>query len=258
MSVRRLYIKDAADLDRQLEGPPAVFLSASIPYERLVPKGMTSYDRRRFVETNKRYVDAARPVQVRSAVVALTRSLLMRPGRIRLVFGAHPAISPIVLSVAHDVQPEGTEPRILIFQSQYFERELPDSTLHLANWDAGLLVFTPVKRVKGKQREAWRVPSLELMRKLMVSVPNMQGAIFIGGMEGVMAEAEVFQVRNPDKQIIPIPSTGSAAAELWKKHSHRFAAAPRMAEMAQLESPHEKAPSYSLLAEHVLDQLGIK
>jgi hypothetical protein len=253
MSVRKVYIQNPADLERQLQGPPAVFLSASIPYERPVPKGMKPDERRRFVETNKRYVDAARPVQVRSAVVALTRSLLMR-GK-RLVFGAHPAISPIVLSVAHDLQPEGTEPRIIIFQSQYFESELPASTLHLASWEAGLLVFTPVVQVKGKARDAWRGPSLALMRKLMVSVPNLQGAIFVGGMEGVMAEADAFRAANPGKPIIPLASTGSAATELWEKDSVHFAAAPGKAARAAIE-PLQHNLSYSLVAEQILGQLG--
>lgn len=251
MNVRKVHIRDAADLQNKLQGPPAVFLSASIPYQRPVPQGMKPAERKRFVDTNKRYVEAARPVQIRSAVVALTRSLLMRG--MRLVFGAHPAISPIVLSVARDLQTEGTDPRIIIFQSQYFESELPASTLDLASWEAGLLVFTPVVR-EGARRESWRKPSLDLMRELMVSTPNLRAALFIGGMEGVAAEATLFRKHNPGKPVIPLASTGSAAAELWED-SEQWEVTPKAeSPLAHLQYN----PSYSLVAEHILGELGIE
>jgi len=107
---------------------------------------------------------------------------------------------------------------------------------------------------EGARREAWRKPSLDLMRELMVSTPNLRAALFIGGMDGVAAEARLFRERNPGKPIIPLASTGSAAAELFED-AEQWEVAPK----AESRFAHlQYNPSYSLVAEQILGELGIE
>jgi len=233
----------------RLDGGPAVFLSASVPYRREPPQGMQTSDHARFVKLNERYLHDAQPARIRSAVLALTRAMLIR--RTRLVFGAHPAISPMVLAVAREVQaPPGS---ILIFQSEFFRRSFPSPTLELASWESGLLVLTgaaPDAKARAKKPE--RTASLQLMRELMVSVPNLRGAVFVGGMEGVAAEADLFRQQNPGKPMYALASTGSAASELWEAKPKEFA--------GSLLDPEQvlNSPSYSVVARGILDDLKIE
>lgn len=251
MSIRTLRVKDAADLRKKLGGGPSVFLSVSVPYKRHVAAD---------TPLSQYYLNTAEPVHIRSAVVALTRTMLLR--NVRLVFGAHPSISPMVLDTARDValyrgvESEGRAPmqslstaqaagaRVLIFQSAYFQRELPESTLQLASWDAGVLVLTPAKSAKDS--------SLTSMREMMISVPDLFAAIFIGGMEGVEEEAQLFRHYKPGKPMYAIASTGSAARKLWNT-------APEMYS-GTLESPHmlRENASYTVLASDILSDLRIE
>lgn len=154
--------------------------------------------------------------------------------RVRVVFGAHPSVSPMVLDMARDVatmragMPPGagsifsaaSDPDVLIFQSQYFAGELPNSTLELASWEAGLLVLTPA--ISGRTSAESRRLSVNLMRKLMVMVPGLKGAVFIGGMEGVEEEAHMFAELAPGKPMYAIASTGAAALKLWEADSSKY------------------------------------
>jgi hypothetical protein len=248
VSIRTLRVKNGADLRNKFAGPLSVLLSVSVPYQRQAP-----LDSR-----NQYYLDTAEPVRIRSAVVALTRTMLLR--NVRLVFGAHPSISPIVLDTAREVSlfrdregegwirsrrfdsrhPLGA--RVLIFQSAYFERDLPQSTLQLASWDAGALVLTPAMSTK----EA----SLQLMREMMISIPGLCAAIFIGGMEGVEEEARLFREHTRERPMYAIASTGSAARKLWIEAPERYS--------GRLESPHIllENSSYTVLASDILSDLG--
>jgi hypothetical protein len=238
-------VSNEADVNEKLRGGPAIFLSASVPYRREHPPHITGAARERLVALNQRYLDSAEPARIRSAVVAVTRTMLMQG--MRLVFGAHPAISPMVLSAARDVK--GPPGSILIFQSEYFESQLPDSTLELASWESGILVFTPVIRA-GKIKAAWRSPSLTRMRELMVSVPNLLASVFVGGMEGVSQEAEVFRQHNPAARMYSVASTGSAALELWHQDTRAHSGT------LSLPSLLVDSPSYSVVAAEILDDLS--
>jgi hypothetical protein len=239
-------VANEADVKEKLPGGPAIFLSASVPYRRDHSSRMAGGARARLVALNQKYLDSAEPARIRSAVVAMTRTMLMHG--MRLVFGAHPAISPMVLSAARDINaPKGS---ILIFQSEYFEKQLPDSTLELASWESGILVFTPVVRVAGKVKSEWRSPSLARMRELMVSVPNLSASIFIGGMEGVSQEAEVFHERNRRARMYAVASTGSAALELWHQDARAYSGTLTLPTLLA------EIPSYSVVAAGILDDLG--
>lgn len=148
-----------------------VFLSASIP--------------------DASYHDAEYdPLEITEAVVAATRSILSADGR--LLFGAHPAISPLVLRVARDFKPldNRSEPRVIVYQSALYENLIPEATWQLQAQGLGELRIVPAE--PGEEPKAGRnVKSLEKMRSEMISNDPI-AAIFIGGKEGISKEYEQF------------------------------------------------------------------
>ena len=48
----------------------------------------------------------------------------------------------------------------------------------------------------------------------MLSREDLLAAVFIGGMEGVEIEYELFKKYHPNAKILPVPSTGGAALQL--------------------------------------------
>jgi hypothetical protein len=186
--------------------------------------------------------------------VLVTQEILDRG--MRLVFGAQPAIAEMVLSIGSDKVPESehAQPRILIFQSRFFEGELPGSTLDLATWNAGLLVFTPEVHLKSRSSELERrADSLQGMREIMVSVPNLRAGVFIGGMDGVRDEAAIFREHNPGRPLFPLVSTGSAARFLYQTQLRDAYVSPR----DKATSP-DKSISYTLVADDILKRVTRK
>jgi hypothetical protein len=257
-----IEVDTEADVRTKLGEANSILLSASVPTPRDFPphlKGAALQSLRQ----NLSYLKTSKPAEIRSAVTALTRLMLQR--RIRLVFGAHPAISPMVLSAARDVlfnlasRDPGNlappSPYILIFQSKYFGDVLPDSTLDLASWYAGLLVMTPLVSGGRQPRddEEARLLNLRRMRELMVSVPGLRGAVFVGGMEGVVEEAHLFAKRNPGKPMYALGSTGSAALELSRKTSLRQSFTDTQPPPSSIHN----SPSYSVVAHDILEDLKI-
>jgi len=242
------YARVATDRQiRDLVGDiPTIFLSASVPYEREVPKTISAAERRSAKLLNQRYLANAQPARVRSAVIALTRATLMR--KARLAFGAHPSISPMVLAAARDVQ--APKASVLIFQSEFFEGTVPSSTLELASWESGLLLLTRAEAPRKDQSEDQRrARSLKRMRDLMVSVPGLCASVFVGGMEGVPAEANIVCERHPQLPVYALASTGSAARELSEADPARYNG--RRPEAAKLMA----SPSYSVVAQQILDDV---
>ena len=157
----------------------AIFLSASVPY------------REPFVN----YFDA---IAIREAVLALV-SLCVRERE--LVFGGHPAISPLVEHAARSL---GALERVHIFQSNFFKNHVPAVARAFPN-----LHWTR----RGKDATT----SLTTMRKQMIGFRDYGAAVFIGGMEGLFEEMEVFKNVHPDVPVIPIASTGGAARDLLER-----------------------------------------
>lgn len=156
----------------------------------------------------------------------------------------------MVLSAACDMGAPSAS--ILIFQSAYFRAILPKSTLELASWNAGRLVMTPVVRHKSGLDHQIRKASLDLMRKLMVSVPNLCCGVFVGGMEGVEEEAEAFRRAHPKLPVYALASTGSGARNLWHAQPRAFS--------GTLEDPAilDKHPSYTEVARQIFSDFSIK
>ncbi len=64
------------------------------------------------------------------------------------------------------------------------------------------------------QAEGDRDASLERMRKEMVASEDFDAAVFIGGMEGVERELELFQEQCPGRAAWPVGSSGGAARSI--------------------------------------------
>lgn len=140
------------------------------------------------------------PLTVREAVLALTAVWLPRG---ELVFGGHPAISPLVEHAARSL---GLLDRVHIYQSLYFERDIPEAAKKFVN-----LHWTATGPDRGT--------SLTLMRREMLDSSNnrqsFQAAVFIGGMDGIDEELQIFRKAHPSAALIPVGSTGAAALNLW-------------------------------------------
>lgn len=153
-----------------------IFLSASIP-------------------THAPYLGTFDPYLIREAILALVSVVTQETD---LVFGGHPAISPLV---EHAAETLGTKERVFIFQSEFFRNKLPPEALRFPNlhWIGS-----------GADRES----SLMVMRQEMIGFRDFGAGVFIGGMEGVHEERVVFQRVRPRAGLFPVASTGAAAEEL--------------------------------------------
>src|SRR5262249_145688 len=61
-----------------------------------------------------------------------------------------------------------------------------------------------------------RKRSLAAMRSHMIGDTSFDAGVFIGGMEGVLEEFELFRKRHPKAELWPIASTGAAAKEIFE------------------------------------------
>lgn len=185
---------------------PALFLSASVPAVRLTaPPHVQRRD--------QEHVATAHPDRIREAVRWVCHYAFGEG--LQIVFGGHPAISPMVLAAARDIPVTNTGPRVWIYQSEAFRSLIPRASLDLGDWSAGQLVWTPASQPPGEAL-SWegRETSLLRMRQLMISTPSLVGAIFIGGLSGVEEESRLFAERWPKLPRYAIGSTGGATAGL--------------------------------------------
>ena len=160
----------------------AVFLSASVP------------DPRR----SKHFADTADPVAIASAVSALVNVTL---GRRILVWGGHPAITPMIWIVAEKFGVDyGSWVRL--YQSQHFADRFPEDNERFSN-----VTFT-------RDIDGDREKSLLFMREQMLSDHKLYSGVFIGGMEGILDEFKLFRKLHPSAGLLPIVSAGGAAATL--------------------------------------------
>ena len=168
-----------------------IFLSASIPEER----------------KNSKYFNSADVIAIRDAVIALVRVALPT---YKLIWGGHPSITKLVANVlAHsDINIQGC---VTLYQSLYYERFFPLENNSVAN-----IITTPDL---GEQES-----SEEELRERMIGGNNFYAGVFIGGMEGVEKEFEIFIQKHPHAKVIPIASSGAAAKNIFD----RISADPRL------------------------------
>lgn len=163
----------------------AVFLSASVP--------LPSRD--------AKYFDTADVVAIRDSVRALATVVVPKG---RLVFGGHPAITPLIRLLIRETG-SNVNSHFVLFQSSFFKREFPKETEDFER-------VVVVAAVTG-DREA----SLSKMRMEMIRSEDFSAGVFIGGMEGVEAEWNLFSEIHPNRPKFPIASTGAAARILYER-----------------------------------------
>lgn len=162
-----------------------IFLSASVPD----PKRSDEYSQSGNVNA------------IRDAVVAFTT--VCAEWKIPFYFGGHPAISPLVYSIASKyVQ----RPDIRIYQSEYFRGKTPEEVNYFSN-----ICWT--KAIEGNIQK-----SVEYMREQMFNDnKDTPIAVFVGGMKGIIDEANMIRCIIPNVQLVPLASTGGASFDLYKE-----------------------------------------
>ena len=161
-----------------------IFLSASVP---LLGRGT--------------YHETADPFLIQCAVRELIISVI---GTHKIVWGGHPAITPMVWAVCKDLGVEYSR-SVTLYQSGFFSDRYPEENEQFQN-----VIF--VDHIPGDQ-----AASLLLMREEMLSRPNLAAAVFIGGMDGVEEEYEIFSRLSPGKLILPLLAPGGAAKFLAER-----------------------------------------
>jgi hypothetical protein len=159
----------------------AIFLSASVP---VVGRGS-------FYET-------ADPFLIQTAVRELVSAAL---GRRLIVWGGHPAITPMIWAVCQDLGVSYAK-AVVLYQSRFFGDIFPEENKRFGN-----VVY--VDAVEGDREQ-----SLLRMRKDMLSRDDLEAAVFIGGMEGVLDEHALFREFHPREKVLTVPATGGAARQL--------------------------------------------
>jgi hypothetical protein len=118
------------------------------------------------------------------------------------VWGGHPAITPLLWAAAQSIGVEYAT-AVDLFQSRFFKDEdFPQENKHFAN-------VTYIDPVPGDLAK-----SLKAMRLAMMTSTTFDAAVFIGGMEGIRDEYEMFVSTWPNATCIPIAQTGGAACQL--------------------------------------------
>ena len=159
----------------------AIFLSASVP------------DPKR----SAHYAESADTVAIASAVNALVHVVL---GRRRLVWGGHPAITPMVYSVAEGLGVDYSQ-WVTLYQSAHFEDRYPEDNEKFQN-----VVYT--------QGQDNRESSLSFMRQRMFGDNVFSAGVFVGGMQGIVDEFHLFRHMHPNALLVPVASTGGAVLDV--------------------------------------------
>ena len=159
-----------------------IFLSASIPLQKRDPQ----------------YIETADIIAIRDAVIALTTVVLPR---YRLIWGGHPSITPLIYHVMEKLNLNIQE-HVTLYQSRFFEKYFPKDNNKFKN-----IVLTDIV--------GDRENSLLHMRSRMLGDSEFAAGIFIGGMEGVEEEYDMFIEKHPKALVLPIASTGAGAKKIY-------------------------------------------
>jgi hypothetical protein len=185
-----------------------IFLSASIPLPERHPK----------------YYDSADIIAIRDAVIALASLVVSKH---RIIWGGHPSITPLIYYVIErTIQNEivgkdwsekssaedkivleeelklKISKHIILYQSLFFkDKFIPD----IDKFDN--VVYTDnVGDIHS---------SIQLLRDQMLSDHKFDAAVFIGGMDGIEVEYNMFKEKHPNALILPIASTGAATRIIY-------------------------------------------
>ena len=195
-----------------------VFMSASVPA-------------RRRSQDFQRIADAS--LEIEQAVVSLSRAVLSEGGT--LVFGGHPAISPLVATVAGEYRPgrfaasreERPRAQVQIYQSKIFHGHAPEETMLM--FTLGLAEVHWIDKDPSENfddpppEQGPRFPlSLRRMREAMIERGNPDCMVAIGGMEGVLEEARIFRDFHPGRRRYVLQGTGGACLVIGERAEGPF------------------------------------
>lgn len=180
-----------------------IFLSASIPLPERHPK----------------YYDSADIIAIRDAIIALVSISL---DKYQIIWGGHPSITPLVYYVMermiiNNLQREDysllltdeekekvnqqlktkIQKHVKLYQSLYFKEIFPDDNDKFEN-----VIFT--------ENVGDIHSSIQLMRETMFAENEFSAAVFIGGMDGIEVEFNMFTEKHPNALLLPVASTGAA------------------------------------------------
>jgi hypothetical protein len=161
-----------------------IFLSASIPLE----------------ERDPRYFKTADVIAIRDAVSALATVVIPHS---RLVWGGHPAITPLIRYVMGRMN-SSVKDHVTLYQSRFLEKYFPPDNKWFED-----VVIVPANVDRDR--------SLRDMRNQMFADHQFTSGIFIGGMEGVEDEFHLFREFHRNAIVLPVASTGAAARFIYEK-----------------------------------------
>src|SRR5262245_27767619 len=193
----------------------SIFLSASIP----TPERRDEYER----------IPEA-PLRIEEAVLCIARAVFMEGGT--LVFGAHPSISPLVARVIDSYYVPGEtsakhskNPSLVIYQSEVWRKDWAEATKILTRHPRVRVEWTKAQAGESVDLAIKNRPqapkSMASMRTTMIKETRPIAMVAIGGMKGVLDEAEIFAKLRRRKPIFTLATTGGAAALLSKNPKYR-------------------------------------
>lgn len=94
---------------------------------------------------------------------------------------------------------------VVLYQSTFFQDIFPEEDKRFGN-----VVY--VEATSG-DREA----SLFRMRETMLSRGDLEAGVFVGGMEGILAEYDTLTRSHPNAKVVTVPAAGGAARQLAEK-----------------------------------------
>lgn len=189
-----------------------IFLSASIP----------------LAERDASFFKTADVIAIRDAIIALTTVLLPKH---RIIWGGHPSITPLInyvmewmaesqLKKNEDFKGLSIEKKkeqlekhlklemqqhVKLYQSLYFKDKFPPDNERFKN-----IEFTD---------NTGDIPSsIQHMRERMFRENDFFAAVFIGGMDGIIVEYDMFRKQHPKALLVPIASTGAASKIVYDNY----------------------------------------
>jgi len=177
----------------------SIFLSASIP------------------KIGREYFESADPMLIHAAIRAF---LALTLGRRHIVWGGHPSITPMVAAACDSLGIEYFS-SVTLYQSRFFQKYFPKENNKFDN-----LILVPEYQDLAT--------SLKALRNAMFAAHEYEAAVFIGGMNGIKDEYDLFSEMHPDVKIVAIHRPGGAAAELSLKLGYDPLADPSPTDFTQL------------------------
>lgn len=172
-----------------------------------------------------KYIDLLSQIQaqaINDSIGGLTAAIINWNGR--LVFGGHPAVTPLVaqyaaaaLDASNDEKSDPLRrkydsPPIMVFQAKAFLGELVEEAKELQKENyAEFSWHGPSLEEQPDERKA-RIEGVKELREAMITRKELIAMFVIGGMDGVQEEARLFSRQwNGSKPIYVLTETGAAA-----------------------------------------------